>query len=147
MPFHPTSWKSSGVLTLAPHFLQGVDISPDLARLCPALSLQQVYRLTEHQHDDWIVGMRGGTQDIVLLETLRRLMHERSSNGLAGVCLDVDSHLAAVLLPLVPSTLSSHIFLIAIACLPMLMYQYLSFSPAPSPGPLPCCRYGGRYGS
>ena len=36
--------------------MKGVDITLDLARLCPALSLQQIYKLTEHQHDDWIAG-------------------------------------------------------------------------------------------
>lgn len=45
--------------------MKGVDITLDLARLCPALSLQQIYKLTEHQHDDWIAGgcCRGGGEE------------------------------------------------------------------------------------
>ena len=53
---------------------RGVPLLPDLGRLCPSLTLQQVYRLTEHQHDDWIAGAGLGSQNIVLLETLQRLM-------------------------------------------------------------------------
>ena len=37
-------------------FLQGFDITPDLRRMCPSLTLQQIYKLTEHHHDDWITG-------------------------------------------------------------------------------------------
>jgi hypothetical protein len=40
--------------------MKGADITLDLARLCPALSLQQIYKLTEHQHDDWIAGEAAG---------------------------------------------------------------------------------------
>lgn len=69
--------------------MKGVDITLDLARLCPALSLQQIYKLTEHQHDDWIVaaGTSVGTQNIVLLETLKRLMDEQQARA-AGQGLD-----------------------------------------------------------
>ncbi|KAI7836877.1 hypothetical protein COHA_009277 [Chlorella ohadii] len=59
---------------------RGVDIVADLARSCPALSLQQVYRLSEHQHDDWL-GSEGasGRESIGLLETLKRLMAEQQA--------------------------------------------------------------------
>ena len=39
-----------------PLCLQGFDITPDLRRMCPSLTLQQIYKLTEHHHDDWITG-------------------------------------------------------------------------------------------
>lgn len=54
--------------------LQGFDITPDLRRMCPSLTLQQIYKLSEHHHDDWItaVGDNQGTKTIVLLETLKR---------------------------------------------------------------------------
>jgi myosin V len=58
--------------------LRGINILPDLVRLCPALTLQQVHRLSEHQHDDWLggAGVAAGTQTLVLLEDLRRLMND-----------------------------------------------------------------------
>lgn len=42
------------------------------------ISLPQVYRLSEHQHDDWL-GSEGasGRESIGLLETLKRLMAEQ----------------------------------------------------------------------
>ena len=52
---------------------QGFDITPDLRRMCPALSLQQVYKLTEHHHDDWITGSQT-TDTLVLLQTLKRIV-------------------------------------------------------------------------
>lgn len=58
---------------------RGVPILADLGRLCPSLTLQQVYRLTEHQHDDWIAGAGLGSQNMVLLETLQRLMASQPS--------------------------------------------------------------------
>ncbi|KAI3425379.1 hypothetical protein D9Q98_009143 [Chlorella vulgaris] len=65
--------------------LRDVDIYADLARSCPSLSLQQVYKLTEHQHDDWIVAASSGRESIALLETLRRLMAEqRARSGAAA---------------------------------------------------------------
>jgi len=49
---------------------RGFDIGADLRRACPSLTLAQVYRLTEHHHDDWIAG--GGRGDtIALLRTLK----------------------------------------------------------------------------
>lgn len=39
--------------------------------MCPSLTLQQIYKLTEHHHDDWITGGQG-PNTIVLLETLKR---------------------------------------------------------------------------
>jgi len=49
---------------------KGFDIGADLRRACPSLTLAQVYRLTEHHHDDWIAG--GGRGDtIALLRTLK----------------------------------------------------------------------------
>ena len=32
---------------------RGEDVAPVLRRMCPLLSPQQLYRLTEHHHDDW----------------------------------------------------------------------------------------------
>ena len=61
--------------------MQGFDITPDLRRMCPSLTLQQIYKLSEHHHDDWItaVGDNQGTKTIVLLETLKRAVD--SSGG------------------------------------------------------------------
>ena len=50
---------------------QGFDITPDLRRMCPRLTLAQVYKLTEHGHDDWITGAHS-TDTLVLLQTLKR---------------------------------------------------------------------------
>lgn len=62
--------------------MQGFDITPDLRRMCPSLTLQQIYKLSEHHHDDWItaVGDKSGTKTIVLLETLKRAVD--SSGGM-----------------------------------------------------------------
>jgi hypothetical protein len=51
--------------------MQGFDITPDLRRMCPGLTLAQVYKLTEHHHDDWITG-GASTDTLVLLQTLKR---------------------------------------------------------------------------
>ena len=66
-----------------PCVVQGFDITPDLRRMCPSLTLQQIYKLSEHHHDDWItaVGDNQGTKTIVLLETLKRAVD--SSGGVA----------------------------------------------------------------
>ena len=53
--------------------LQGFDITPDLRRMCSSLTLQQIYKLTEHHHDDWITGSQT-TDTIVLLQTLKRVV-------------------------------------------------------------------------
>jgi len=34
--------------------VNGMDVMADLARVCPALTLQQVQRLTQFHHDDWV---------------------------------------------------------------------------------------------
>ncbi|KAH7619484.1 hypothetical protein Ndes2526B_g06464 [Nannochloris sp. 'desiccata'] len=68
--------------------LRGINVLQDLTRQCPALTLQQVHRLTEHQHDDWLAGTGAsmGSQTLVLLEMLRRLMNEnRARLGFGGV--------------------------------------------------------------
>ncbi|KAK9842297.1 hypothetical protein WJX81_005127 [Elliptochloris bilobata] len=52
---------------------KGFDITPDLRRMCPSLTLQQVYKLTEHHHDDWITGSQT-TDTLVLLQTLKRIV-------------------------------------------------------------------------
>ncbi len=51
--------------------------------MCPSLTLQQIYKLSEHHHDDWItaVGDNQGTKTIVLLETLKRAVD--SSGGVS----------------------------------------------------------------
>lgn len=41
--------------------------------MCPSLTLQQVYKLTEHHHDDWITGSQT-TDTLVLLQTLKRIV-------------------------------------------------------------------------
>ena len=55
---------------------KGFDVSPDLRRLCPSLTLDQVYRLTEHAHDDWLDGAVGGAGagggTLALLAELKR---------------------------------------------------------------------------
>ena len=52
---------------------QGFDITPDLRRMCSSLTLQQIYKLTEHHHDDWITGSQT-TDTLVLLQTLKRVV-------------------------------------------------------------------------
>ena len=81
--------KTQLILCLIQHMpimlcaMQGFDITPDLRRMCPSLTLQQIYKLSEHHHDDWItaVGDNQGTKTIVLLETLKRAVD--SSGGMA----------------------------------------------------------------
>ena len=41
--------------------------------MCSSLTLQQIYKLTEHHHDDWITGSQT-TDTIVLLQTLKRVV-------------------------------------------------------------------------
>ena len=55
---------------------KGIDILPDLLRLCPSLTPQQIVKLTEHQHDDWLgaYGSSSGSQTLVLLDELRRVL-------------------------------------------------------------------------
>jgi len=53
--------------------VQGMDITGDLRSMCPALTLQQLYRLTEYQHDDWITGGQN-TDTLGLLETIKRIV-------------------------------------------------------------------------
>lgn len=76
---HPCCFAVSWLLAM-----QGFDITPDLRRMCPSLTLQQIYKLSEHHHDDWItaVGDNQGTKTIVLLETLKRAVE--SSGGPKG---------------------------------------------------------------
>ena len=50
---------------------KGFDIGADLRRACPSLTLAQVYRLTEHHHDDWIDAGGGRGDTIALLRTLK----------------------------------------------------------------------------
>ena len=50
--------------------LQGAELQGQIRQMCPALSLQQIYKLTEHHHDDWISG--GHSSDTLgLLATLK----------------------------------------------------------------------------
>jgi myosin-5 len=68
--------------------LRNINVLQDLTRQCPSLTLQQVHRLTEHQHDDWLAGTGAsmGSQTLVLLEMLRRFMNEnRARLGFGGV--------------------------------------------------------------
>jgi hypothetical protein len=41
--------------------------------MCSSLTLQQIYKLTEHHHDDWITGSQT-TDTLVLLQTLKRVV-------------------------------------------------------------------------
>ena len=52
---------------------QGMDVTGDLRRMCPALTLQQMYRLTEYHHDEWISGGQSG-DTIHLLEAIKRIV-------------------------------------------------------------------------
>ena len=72
--------------------LRGINVLPDLARQCPALTLQQVHRLTEHQHDDWLAGAGSavGSQTLVLLDTLRKLMNDNKARlGGGGAMMSI----------------------------------------------------------
>jgi hypothetical protein len=67
---------------------RGVDVFGDLLRQCPALTLQQLTRLTEYQHDDWLGSMSSGTagaQTMVLLETLRRIIADEKRRRVSMV--------------------------------------------------------------
>jgi myosin-5 len=76
--------------------LRGINVLQDLTRQCPALTLQQVHRLTEHQHDDWLAGTGAsvGSQTLVLLEKLRSLMNENKAR-LGGGIIEPPSAAAA----------------------------------------------------
>jgi len=64
---------------------KGFDVSPDLRRACPALTLAQVYRLTEHHHDDWIAGAGGGADTLALLRELKAAVDSAAAGGVGGV--------------------------------------------------------------
>jgi len=51
---------------------RGEAVAADLARQCPLLTPQQLYRLTEHYDNDWAVGARAA----VALTVLRHLYCE-----------------------------------------------------------------------
>lgn len=70
MPFTASGLRSGNVGVLT----QGFDITPDLRRMCPSLTLQQIYKLTEHHHDDWITTGSQTTDILVLLQTLKRIV-------------------------------------------------------------------------
>ena len=59
---------------------KGFDVGPDLKRACPSLSLAQVYKLTEHHHDDWIAG-GGATDTLALLRTLQSAATAGTAGG------------------------------------------------------------------
>ena len=74
---------------------QGFDITPDLRRMCSSLTLQQIYKLTEHHHDDWITGSQT-TDTLVLLQTLKRVVDSTvrltltittATLQLSGICI------------------------------------------------------------
>ena len=52
---------------------RGEAVAADLARQCPLLTPQQLYRLTEHYDNDWAVGERGAA-----LAVLRHLCCENA---------------------------------------------------------------------
>ena len=52
--------------------------------MCPALTLQQMYRLTEYHHDEWISGGQSG-DTIHLLEAIKRIVD--GANGAVGLSL------------------------------------------------------------
>ena len=63
---------------------QGMDVTGDLRRMCPALTLQQMYRLTEYHHDEWISGGQSG-DTIHLLEAIKRIVD--GANGAVRLSL------------------------------------------------------------
>lgn len=66
-------WVERGKLRGIAIAVQGFDVTGDLRSMCPALTLQQLYRLTEYQHDDWITG--GQNSDTMrLLEIIKGLI-------------------------------------------------------------------------
>ena len=78
----PALWIPAGLqmslihhmpMKTCPAAAQGFDITPDLRRMCSSLTLQQIYKLTEHHHDDWITGSQT-TDTLVLLQTLKRVV-------------------------------------------------------------------------
>ncbi len=69
---------------------QGLDITGDLRSMCPALTLQQLYRLTEYQHDDWITGGQN-SNTLGLLETIKRIVAEY-----VLIMFRINEHLGAI---------------------------------------------------
>lgn len=68
--------------------MRGADVTLNLARLCPALSLQQIYRLTEHQHDDWIAGgLLFFWVDGVVWQAGQACLHDRATTRLTNTGL------------------------------------------------------------
>lgn len=68
--------------------------------MCPSLTLQQIYKLTEHHHDDWITGSQS-TDTIVLLKTLKRVV-DAAVRPCLGACslFTWEQHVPRSILPL-----------------------------------------------
>ena len=56
--------------------------------MCASLTLQQIYKLTEHHHDDWITGSQT-TDTLVLLQTLKRVVDSTVRLHLAATCIAI----------------------------------------------------------
>lgn len=58
----------------------------DLREACPALTLQQIYKLTEHHHDDWISDDHQN-QTFALLDALKAVVekNERAVSLVVGL--------------------------------------------------------------
>eukprot|EP00887_Chlorella_sp_A99_P002927 scaffold24.g2927.t1 len=66
---------------LARRASRAVELAPVLGSTCSALEMQQVIRLTEHAHDDWLGDRNAGGQTVVLLEALRLLMASHQAHA------------------------------------------------------------------
>jgi len=51
---------------------RGEAVAADLARQCPLLTPQQLYRLTEHYDNDWAVGERAAALTVLCPPLLRK---------------------------------------------------------------------------
>jgi hypothetical protein len=69
--------------------VKGMDVMQDLARVCPSLTLQQVQRLTQCHHDDW-VGHDSGPSGAGL-DLLRALQHRADQEPLGQTIQQVTS--------------------------------------------------------
>jgi len=52
--------------------VKGMDVMQDLARVCPSLTLQQVHRLTQCHHDDWVGHDAPSSHGLVLLRWMQQ---------------------------------------------------------------------------
>lgn len=81
----------------------------DLRRACPSLTLQQIYKLTEHHHDDWISDDQvEGTG--LLLEALKSVVErQESSVSISLACSITHYHFHQTCFPCIFSTCSGFV--------------------------------------